>query len=228
MGFLNNALRTVEDSSTVVLARDSTGGPVAGIESSNKRPLAWIAFGIAILCAALVFSFLALRERSFSLHLAEAGKIGPVVPRNAAPAAPGHLADAASRTFTDRTNVVARPEPPALQLLERRDRKVTQFILAESTDFQRLGPVQLKVTGVDAVHGSYNLLLMAKGRRFDKSNIKLNEAVNISPTGARTAPQIVVNGIVPGGVQGYLSEPGHSGSSHRRWHRRHRWTRSKS
>jgi hypothetical protein len=38
----------------------------------------------------------------------------------------------------------------------------------------------------------------------------------------------VVNGIVPGGVQGYLSEPGHGGSSHRRWHRRHRWNRSKS
>jgi hypothetical protein len=207
--------RIFEDSSAVVLARYPAGVPVPQLAFSETRHVAWTAFGIAILCGSLVFSFLALRERSLSREPSVVEKIGPVVPRK--------LAVVAGPAVTDQTKVEARPESLALRLLARQDRKVTQFILAESPDFQRLGAVQLKLTGVDAARGSYSLLLMANGRQFDKTNIKLNEPVNISPTGARTAPEIVVDAIVPGGVQGYLSEP-----NHRRWHRRHRSNRSKA
>jgi hypothetical protein len=125
------------------------------------------------------------------------------------------------------------PAAQTVPLLLEPDRKVTQFILAESPDFQRLGPVRLKLTSVDAARGSYNLVLVAKGRSFDKTNIKLNEPVTLPPGGTKAASQIVVNAIVADGVQGYLSEPNgveanYSGSSHRRWHRRRRWYRSKS
>jgi hypothetical protein len=210
-----------KDSSAIVLARHSSARTSERLASEASGPLVWRAFGLAALCAALMFCFLALRGRSLSL-LDGTEKIGPALPPKAAMVTPAE-AKASAETV---------PAPQPVPLLEQPDRTVTQFILAESPDFQRLGPVRLKLTSVDAAHGSYNLLLVAKGHSFDKTNIKLNEPVTLPPAGTKAASQIVVNAIVADGVQGYLSEPNgveanYSGSSHRRRHRRHRWYRSK-
>ena len=214
--------RMLKDSSTIVLARHSSARTSKRLASEESGPLVWRAFGLAGLCAALMFCFLALRGRSLSLRDGTE-KIGPALPPKAAVVNPAGPAKASAETMP-----AAHPVP----LLQEPDRKVTQFILAESPDFQRLGPVRLKLTSVDAAHGSYNLVLVAKGRSFDKTNIKLNEPVTLPLAGTKAAPQIVVNAIVADGVQGYLSEPNgveanYSGSSHRRWHRRHRWYRNK-
>jgi hypothetical protein len=187
----------------------------------------WSAVGLATLCAALVFSFLALRGRSLSQQDG-LEKIGPPFPAKMAPAT--------SAALTNRTSVDARTESQAFQLLKRQDRKVTPFILAQSSDFQRLGAIQLKLTSVDVAHGTCNLLLVTKGRRFDKTLVKVNEPVILAPglspplssAGAGSGSQLLVEVIVPGGVRGYLSEPKRRNSTRAgASHRRHRWYQSK-
>ena len=154
------------------------------------------ALALASLCAAIAFFFFAIRER----------KIAPAVPAARAPIAVPKAA--------------ATAPPPRLSLPERRDRKVTEFILAESSDFQSLGPVKLRLTGVNAKSGSYNLSVRMRGRQFTRTNVKLDEAVKLA-NGKRTASEVVVGAIVQNRVWGYLSEPkGTPQSKHRR--RRHR------
>src|SRR2546423_13290973 len=156
------------------------------------------ALALASLCAAVAFFFFAIRER----------KIAPAVPAARAPIA--------MPKKTAETPAPAR----RLSLPERRDRKLTEFILAESSDFQNLGPVKLRLTGVNAQRGSYNLSVRTRGREFTRTNVKLDEAVKLENS-KRTSPEIVVGAIVQNRVWGYLSEPKATPQSkHRR--RRHR------
>ena len=96
---------------------------------------------LAGLCAAVAFFFFAIRER----------KITPAVPAARAPIA------------IPKAIAYQTAPAPHVSVPERRDRKVTEFILTESPDFQSLGPLKLRLTAVDAQTGSYNLLSGAAG-----------------------------------------------------------------
>jgi hypothetical protein len=159
-------------------------GPPAFPSTRIRKGLTVKALTLAALCAALAFFCFAIRERKMAL----------VVPAAHAPIA-----------VPKETAVVAAP-PPRLALPESRDRKVTEFFLAESGDFQNMGPVKLKLTAVDARRGSYNLSVRSRGRQFTRTNVKLNETVRLAGA-KRTAPEIVVGAIVQNRVWGYLSEP---------------------
>jgi len=183
-------------SAPMVLVR-YPGDPIFASATILKR-LTIKALALASLCAAIAFFFFAIRER----------KIAPAVPAVPAPIA------------VPKATTTAPAPPPRLALPEQRDRKVTEFILAESSDFQNLGPVKLRLTGVNAQHGSYNLAVRTRGRQFSRTNVKLDEAVKLAD-GKRVAPEIVVGAIVQNRVWGYLSEPkGTPAAKHRR--RRHR------
>jgi hypothetical protein len=162
-----------------------------------RKGLAVKALALASLCAALAFFYFAIREQ----------KIAPAVP-------------AARPAVAVRTEAAVAPAPPPrLALPDGRDRKVTEFILSESGNFQNLGPVKLKLTAVDAQTGSYNLSVLSRGRRFTRTNVKLNEAVRLAG-GTQAAPEIVVGAIVQNRVWGYLSEPRVTPPSKHRRHRR--------
>jgi hypothetical protein len=147
-----------------------------------RKGLTVKALTLATLCAALAFFCFAIRERKMAL-VVPAAHAAIAVPKETAAAPPLRL---------------ALPESP--------DRKVTEFFLTESGDFQNLGPVKLKLTAVDAERGSYNLSVRSRGRQFTRTNVKLNEAVRLAGA-KRTAPEIVVGAIVQNRVWGYLSEP---------------------
>jgi len=163
-----------------------------------RKGLTAKALVLAALCAALAFFYFAIRER----------KMAPAVPAAHAPVA------------VPKETAAVAALPPRLALPDTRDRKVTEFILAESGDFQNLGPIKLKLTAVDAQRGSYNLSVRIRGRQFTRTSVKLNEAVRLAG-GKRTAPEIVVGAIVQNRVWGYVSEPkANKPSAHRRRKRR--------
>lgn len=169
-------------------------GEPALASATIRKGLMAKALALASLCAALAFSYFAIREQ----------KIAPAVPA-------AHAAIAAPKP----TEAVAAI-PRHLPLPEGRDRKVTEFFLAESGDFQNLGPIKLKLTAVDAQTGSYNLAVRSRGRQFTWTHVKLNEAVKLAGA-KRTAPEIVVGAITQNRVWGYLSEPkAKTHSAHRR------------
>jgi hypothetical protein len=170
-------------SAPMVLVR-YPGEPVVRFTRIRKE-LTVKALALAGLCAGLAFFCFVIRER----------KMARAVPAAHAPIA-----------VPKETEPVAAAPPPRLVLPEARDRKVTEFFLTESGDFQNLGPVKLKLTAVDAQRGSYNLSVRSRGRQFTRTNVKLNEAVRLAG-GKQTAPEIVVGAIVQNRVWGYLSEP---------------------
>jgi hypothetical protein len=173
-------------------------GEPAFASATIRKGLTVKALALASLCAALAFFYFAIREQ----------KIAPAVP-----------AARATIAAPKQTEAVAAM-PRRLPLPNGPDRKVTEFILAESGEFQNLGPIKVKLTAVDAQRGSYNLSVRIRGRQFTRTNVKLNEAVRLAG-GKWTSPEIVVGAIVQNRVWGYVSEPkANTPSAHRRRKRR--------
>jgi hypothetical protein len=142
---------------------------------------------LALLCATLAFWVSAMRERK--LVPSTRAVHAPVVPAQERPAAENAPA----------------PQRERLVIPERPDRKITEFRLAVSPEFQSLGALKLRITALNAERGSYNLAVRVRGREFTRTNIKVDQAVKLH-TG-RKAPEIVVGAIVQNRAWGYLSEP---------------------
>jgi hypothetical protein len=187
-------------SAPIVLVRYPGESTLAS--ATIRKRLTVQALLLATVCAALAFFFLAIRER----------KLTPAVPAARTPVAARREATA-----------VPEPAPRLLSLPKRPNRKLTEFLLAESSDFQSLGRIRVKVTGVDVQRGSYNLAVRARGRQFTRTGVKLNQAVKLVD-GRKAAPEIVVGAILQNRVWGYLSEPkakppaGHQRRRHRPIH----------
>jgi hypothetical protein len=168
-----------------------------------RRRLTVKAITLACVCAALAFFFSALRERK------------------QAPAAPAAVAPIVAPRETAAAGPTPALAPRHFLLPERPDRKITEFILAASPEFQSLGPVKLRLAGVDAQRGSYNLSVRMRGRQFTRTNVKVDQAVKLG-NGKKAAPEIVVGVIVQNRVWGYLSEPKTKAQSSSHRHRRRR------
>jgi hypothetical protein len=143
---------------------------------------------LAIFCAALAFLLSALGER----------KLVPAAPAVHAPVAPVRETIAAENTPVSPPQRLVIPELP--------NRKITEFRLAASPEFQSLGTVKLRITALNAERGSYNLAVRIHGRKITRTNVKVDQTVKLR-TGRKAAPEIVVGAIVQDRAWGYLSEP---------------------
>ena len=144
---------------------------------------------LALFCATLAFLLSAMRER----------KLIPGAPAVHAPIVP------AQKTPT--TESAPAPQPQRLVIPERPDRKITEFQLAASPEFQSLGTVKLRITALNAERGSYNLAVRIRGREFTRKNVKVKQAIKLHNDRKAAAPEIVVGAIVQNRAWGYLSEP---------------------
>ena len=143
---------------------------------------------LAILCAALAFLVSAMGER----------KLVPAAPAVHAPVAPVREMPAAENTPVSPPRRLVIPELP--------DRKITEFRLAASPEFQSLGAVKLRITALNADSGSYNLAVRIHGRKITRTNVKVDQTVKLR-NGRKAVPEIVVGAIVQDRAWGYLSEP---------------------
>lgn len=162
------------------------------------KGLAMKALFLALLCATLAFLLSAMGER----------KLVPAAPAVYAPVVPAQERPVAENA--------PAPQPERLVIPERPDRKITEFRLAVSPEFQSLGAVKLRITALNAERGSYNLAVRIRGREFTRKNVKVDQAVKLR-TGRKATPEIVVGAIVQNRAWGYLSEPkAKPASAHRR------------
>jgi len=165
------------------------------------KGLAMKALILALFCATLAFLLSAMGER----------KLVPAAPAMHAPVVLAQERPMAQNAPASR--------PERLVIPERPDRKITEFRLAVSPEFQSLGAVKLRITALNAEHASYNLAVRVRGREFTRTNVKVDQAVKL-PNGKKAAPEIVVGAIVQDRAWGYLSEPKvKPASTHRRRHR---------
>ncbi|MBV9404646.1 MAG: hypothetical protein JO211_04835 [Acidobacteriaceae bacterium] len=69
-----------------------------------------------------------------------------------------------------------------------------------------MGPISVGVWRTDTRHGTYDVSVIVEGRRFDKKQVGLDEALAIK-IGTAPPMELVVNRVGRNDVSGYLSTP---------------------
>ena len=215
-----------ERSSAMVIARYSNRqqrAMRAAAQTTQPPDLMWKALRVGSVCAACAFAFFFVSQRNLFERVGET--LGPVpadsVQRLAfagPPTAPTQQPaeavappDARSIAMTD-----AAPAP-TFTIPEAPNLAVTEFNLSVTPDFQDIGNVQLRLTGVNAAARTYDITVRTSQREFYRQDVKMNEHLPLSRDSAHGA-ELVVGAIAQNRVFGYVSEPQRHG--HRRRHRR--------
>jgi len=102
---------------------------------------------------------------------------------------------------------IARTHEDVLLLQKRGERKIYEFDLAKSKQFQRVGPISVSLRKADTKHRNYDLSLVVDDRPVEKQHVNLLEPVWITLSDLPQPIQLVVNQIDKNRVRGYISEP---------------------
>lgn len=155
--------------------------------------MAYLAVGVAVLCALSVFFILCERDHSFLRQVTLYDAAAYITRANApAPAAP--VATEVPRTAAaHQASVQAVPG-------------YIPFDVTRSKHFEPVGPISLGVWRTDPRHGTYDISILVEGQRFDKRHVGLDEALAIR-IGNGAPMELVVNRVFRNEVSGYLSVP---------------------
>ncbi|HKA01562.1 MAG TPA: hypothetical protein VKE70_33850 [Candidatus Solibacter sp.] len=102
---------------------------------------------------------------------------------------------------------IARTHEDVLLLQKRGERKIYEFDLAKSKQFQHVGPISVSLRKADTKHRNYDLSLVVDDRPVEKQHVNLLEPVWINLSDLPQPIQLVVNQIDKNRVRGYISEP---------------------
>jgi hypothetical protein len=102
---------------------------------------------------------------------------------------------------------IATTHEDVLLLQKRGERKIHEFDLAKSKEFQRVGPLSLSLRKADVKHRRYDLSLVVDDKTVEKQRVNLFEPVWITLSGFPQPIQLVVNEIDKNRIRGYVSEP---------------------
>jgi hypothetical protein len=102
---------------------------------------------------------------------------------------------------------IATTHEDVLLLQKRGERKIHEFNLAKSKEFQRVGPLSLSLRKADVKHRRYDLSLVVDDKTVEKQHVNLFEPVWITLSDFPQPIQLVVNEIDKNRIRGYVSEP---------------------
>jgi chromosome segregation ATPase len=105
------------------------------------------------------------------------------------------------------SGLIARNREELEELKRRGERNVFEFDLRKTKDFQRVGPVQVKLNKVDVKKNRYTMLLYADDKSIEKKDKTLNEPVQFYVRGVRVPYEIVVYELAKDRAIGYLTTP---------------------
>jgi hypothetical protein len=207
-------LRPPEHAAAMVIARYSNRRVLQRGELDvppEPADLVWKAIRVGVLCAACAFAFLFVSQRNLFERSGETlGAVTDTIQRvRFNPPPPEPSADAKAMS----------PAPPAdlqdFALPEARNLSVTEFNLPVTPEFQDIGDVELRLTGVNTAANTYDITVRTNQREFYRQDVKLNEHIPLTKN-LPNGPELVVGAISQNRVFGYVSEPQHRG------YRRHR------
>jgi phage shock protein A len=117
-----------------------------------------------------------------------------------------------SSTRDDLNGSIAKTHEELVVLEKRGERSYSEFDLAKSKQFQRIGPVTLSLRKADAKHKSFDLAMMVDDSELSKKKVNLYEPIWIHAESEGQPIQIVVNRIDKDAVHGYVSAPKYKAS----------------
>ena len=220
-------LRPAERSRAMVIARYTKHPkptPPSPGQTAQPTDMLWKALRLGSLSAACAFAFFFISQRNVFVRSGE--PLG-ALPSDSIQRVQFHgVADEATTTqpqssvapkpVADGKMVSsATPDPPVLAAPNNPNLDVTEFNLSVAPQFQDLGKVQLRLSGVNPSAHTYDITVRTRRREFYRQDVKLDEHIPLEKD-ATNGAELVVGAIQPDRVYGYLSEPVHHG------HRRHR------
>ena len=221
-------LRPPERSRAMVIARYTKrqkSAPALPGQTTEPTDMLWKAVRLGGLSAACAFAFFFISERNVFIRTGETlgslpsdsiqrvqfhGALG-----EASATEPQH--SVLPPPLAERKIVSAAPDPPVFAVPNDPSLEVTEFNLSVAPQFQDLGKVQLRLSGVNPSAHTYDITVRTRRREFYRQDVKLDEQIPLERD-STNGPELVVGAIEPNRVYGYLSEPMHRG--HRRHHRR--------
>src|SRR5205807_4622493 len=102
---------------------------------------------------------------------------------------------------------IAKNHEELVLLQKRGERDYSEFILAKSKDFRKVGPMSLCLRKADTKHKRYNLELVVDDVKLEKKNVSLYEPVYLTVSDRPQPLEVVVNQISKNEVRGYVSQP---------------------
>ena len=109
------------------------------------------------------------------------------------------------------SGLIATNEKELDELKHMGDRDIYDFTLSKTKKPQRVGPIQVQLTKIDAKHYKYTMDVIADDKDIPKRDKTVDEPVQFFVSGAKTPYEIVVFDLTKNQAKGYLSTPKNSG-----------------
>ena len=112
-----------------------------------------------------------------------------------------------SSTRDELNGSIAKTHDELVLLEKRGERSYTEFDLAKTKQFQRIGPITLSLRKADTKHKNYDLEMIVDDNQLSKKKVNLYEPIWIHTENESQPVQIVVNRIEKNLIHGYVSAP---------------------
>ncbi len=130
--------------------------------------------------------------------------------KSALEAARKDLESRLERTVGDlgvQSGLIARNHEELEELKRLGERNIFEFDLRKSKQFQRIGPIQLRLNKADLKKYKYTMTVHADDKNIEKKDKTVNEPVQFYVRGARAPYEIVVFDVQKDRAVGYLTTP---------------------
>ena len=117
------------------------------------------------------------------------------------------LQSSLSSTRDELNQSIAKTHEEVVALQRRGELNVYEFQLLKSKNFQRVGPIQVRLRKTNNKHKFYDVSLIVDDNPLDKKHINLFEPVWLTLSDRPRPLELVVNKVGKDLVSGYLTEP---------------------
>jgi len=117
------------------------------------------------------------------------------------------LTNALSSTKTELQGSIARTHGELVALQKKGERNYYEFDIPKSKQFQREGPVGLRLRKANNKHQYADLELLVDDVQLQKKHVNLYEPVMFYPAGTNQPLELVINRVSKDHIHGYVSTP---------------------
>lgn len=110
-----------------------------------------------------------------------------------------------SNARTELTGSIAHTHDELITLEKRGQRSYTEFDLPKSKQFQREGPIQIRVRKADNKHQFADLDLLVDDRNLTQKHVNLYQPVMYSTPDTPQPVEVVINSVTKDHIHGYVS-----------------------
>jgi hypothetical protein len=115
--------------------------------------------------------------------------------------------DDLANTRTELQGSIAKTHDELVLLQRKGERNYYEFDVDKSGEFQRQGPISIRLKKANTKHEYADLELMVDDFKVSKKHVNIDEPVVFYPGDERTPVELVINSIGKNRIRGYVSEP---------------------